>query len=649
VHIHRDPNAPIHAETCALFFSEPCWKHWMEKEYNPMVHEPLRANGPLLSSDQYAVCGQKEKYAMLHWPLTLTGRLPSRPYYLRLDLQVELHSAEYEAICHYTVFRNFQSVRPLTHLWVVFYALVCLLKSEADAAVSLRFLYMMKQSDPSLLLSALKTDYLVQFQQVKSLFEQRFCKDVKVNELFHAAQKKWRLSRGYDAAIPSEPEWKEAISSRQYMQWLKPFAEQWSFSTLKPLLRLFCDHWTSLSTEPITLPAEFASVEIQLVATGETVSLSQFAQRAFLFLHARFCILGLCWRMLIPPDMIPSAPEPPPMHQLQHIKRELPSTFKVIRTMVKAASSSRFHAEVTEYLNKQKPVTPIIRSAMNSIRYMSNILHELYASSSRNSEVLDLLTTLSRNEDGLMDNVDHPKNQLLKECIHHFNALLPMFGANAMDGQVLETAKRLSVLFEPEEVPRRIVEVLQRVDLRCRPIVATYRTQCVESVNRVKALPVERRSAQESGRLAMARAFLEGEKPERPSLPPPPVFRPLPSLPLPPVARQVRSTRIEAERAIRSAREQEASLHQLKRAQAKSSKKRKAEQEKEVKEGKKREEKEEKAILLQQDQATETFLALDSETRRQAVLAFAKLAPHSQAALSYRAGQQQEEEEIEWI
>jgi hypothetical protein len=187
------------------------------------------------------------------------------------------------------------------------------------------------------------------------------------------------------------------------------------------------------------------------------------------------------------------------------------------------------------------------------------------------------------------------------------------------------------------------------VDLRCRPIVATYRTQCVESVNRVKALPVERRSAQESGRLAMARAFLEGEKPERPSLPPPPVFRPLPSLPLPPVARQVRSTRIEAERAIRSAREQEASLHQLKRAQAKSSKKRKAEQEKEVKEGKKREEKEEKAILLQQDQATETFLALDSETRRQAVLAFAKLAPHSQAALSYRAGQQQEEEEIEWI
>jgi hypothetical protein len=540
-HLLRDPSQPnIYAQTAPQYYSAPLWKYWMKKVYNPEVHDPLRKNGPLVHEKLLPqVVTGPISYEQIEFPPHIEVYQPKKTrFYLRDDLQVKFNTPEYECICQYVRYRAFadhwKNAKCLKEdLYLLLYALITLLQNESDAIVQLRNEFRRKASDSDVdLLEMLRYSYAYQVNRAQDLYEQLFArkdKDPKIVQMFNSSQRRWRESRFYDAAIPSDVEWKAAINKTTYLKWMQEdgftdpalwrcWDQHGGALQISTVLNALCDYWVNNDDMKVLhLPENYSmnSCIVYSEQLKEDMSIDEFASKVYRSFHTRMCVLGLCWRMLLPANLIP-APDSAPMHDIQRIKRELPLAFDTIRTCIKNLRCGSSMAELQRFKDRRSKMFPFLRSSFNSMHYLFESVIGLYGKNSctqEESDILQLLSDLSRDEEsGMKETVETAPAKAIQKCIALANNHLSLKGEQCMLGLIDKMIEELGDHFKHDEIRNRIVEALYRVDPLIKPIVDGFKLRCEKQAELIAKMNQEQRTAAHVLTLKMHHAFQDMDK-----------------------------------------------------------------------------------------------------------------------------------------
>jgi len=503
---------PFHAETSPYYISQQAFEWMMSRPYD-VLYTPLRSHGPVMQQEDE----EDEEYDAFQWPPIHGMHKLKWKLRIRKSLRVVWSSAEHYCVACYLRNKLDAGAPKLgevhVNFYVMFYALVVLLRSEENAMLQLRedVLEWTHKSDeaqqwtqsvyssttPILLLVQIRSSYSLLLATVNSRMREIESENASLAALFNAAQRKFRAESGNTASIPTEQEWQAGMQASVYRNMVREASQvpctlsSSSPSSSEVLVDALCAYWAGETGAQHTLERY---KDVQVTLRGRALSLAAYAN--FLYTNVYFCsiILSFAWRLVIPANVIPP-PQPSSSQDLNDMRRHAPISYRLLCHVMKIIRGNDYKQELQKFISyhSDKPINDLSKTVFNAVQFLYTYVRKILVvpkagqDEDETGKLLQQVTHQTRPgsveySNGSMEYIEMHRQHAMAQCVHFMNGRMALFGAGAFEEDAIKfLCDTLSPVFAPLDLPARIVDVLSQLDKAHRTLVDAFRDAALES------------------------------------------------------------------------------------------------------------------------------------------------------------------------
>lgn len=472
------------------YISRQCWK-WMMSRTMSSSHVELFSRGsPLLKTTEDM--GEDADYNVIYFPFEERFKHLQGLYYLKVDLSIPSCSFEYVAICEYIyVSQSEQSIRS-TNMFIYYYALIALLKSEPDAALRMKQELIQESGEAVGLLCGIKEGFSKVTEGVSQRFGQLCERWESLSTMYNICRNRWIAKDFYTAAIPTQEEWQNGMTQQVYIDLIKDALERahstWycavhnnSNCKIDDVIEWIAKVWACPGIEDDhSHSGHWEHCAFSSRRTGKRqFSLYGFSGYLKMLITNDLIAISLAWRFQLPGNIIPP-PSLSYIHELNDLNRITPTLHKLFMTIMKTTRTNAFKAELRAVTlgASVKPVNEFVKNILSSVEFVYKFARNKLKGGT--DDISAMLAAVTKDQNYANVHVNAHKKQILDYCTGLFQTNLNLFGPRIIEEMIKTVTKELCWAFTPDEIPVIIINIMNTIEATTthKKAIRDYRENC---------------------------------------------------------------------------------------------------------------------------------------------------------------------------